>query len=84
MDMNLVDLSHIIHACLVLHNFCEQRNETIYEKMIYETIYEKMITAAIQYDQGFQLSTQVNDYKTDSNEEEGKKVKRVITKSLDP
>lgn len=75
MDMNLVDLSHLIHACLVLHNFCEQRNEMIYEKMI---------TAAIQYNQGFQPSAQVNDYKTDSNEEEGKRVRRVITKSLDP
>ena len=40
MDINLVDLPHVIYVCFVLHNYCEEKNEMIDEKRI---------TAAIQY-----------------------------------
>ena len=34
MDINLDDLTHVIYACFVLHNFCELNNEKIGEDKV--------------------------------------------------
>ena len=75
MDINLNDLPSVVYACFVLHNFCEINNEAIGEQHV---------AAAMQYDQDFQPSTQPNNFRSDCNEAEGKRVRRVLTKFLDP
>ena len=32
MDIDLKDLTHVINACFILHNFCEIRNESISQR----------------------------------------------------
>ena len=34
MDLNIRDLPYVIYACFVLHNFCEEHNETVGEELI--------------------------------------------------
>ena len=75
MDVNLDDLPYVIYACFVLHNFCEANREAISEHNV---------SAAIQYETDFQPPTQPNNFRTDCNEAEGKRVRRVLTKFLDP
>ena len=75
MDINLDELSYIIYACFVLHNFCELKNERIGEEKV---------TAAIDYDKHFQPAVAPNNISTDCNEKEGKKIRRILTKYLDP
>lgn len=75
MDINLDELPYIIYACFVLHNFCELKNERIGEEKV---------TAAIDYDKHFQPAVAPNNFSTDCNEKEGKKIRRVLTKYLDP
>jgi hypothetical protein len=73
MDINLQDLPHVIYACFVLHNFCEDSKETVAERTVMGTI---------QSDNEWQPPTQCNY--TECNEGEGKRVRRVLTKYLDP
>ena len=73
MDINLQDLPHVIYACFVLHNFCADSKETVAERTVMGTI---------QSDNEWQPPTQCNY--TECNEGEGKRVRRVLTKYLDP
>ncbi|KAM9480709.1 putative nuclease HARBI1 [Clarias gariepinus] len=75
MDINLQDLPFVIYACFVLHNFCENCKETVAEHTVLGTM---------QGDKDLQPPTQCNNYLTDCNEGEGKRVRRVLTKYLDP
>lgn len=75
MDINLNDLPSVIFACFVLHNYCEACNETVEDCVVRE---------AIQFDREFQPARENNRYRTDCNEAEGKRVRRVLTKFLDP
>lgn len=74
MDINLQDLPHVIYACFVLHNFCEDSEETLADRSV---------LATIQCDNDLQPPVQHNNYVTDCNDEEGKRVRRVLTKYLD-
>ncbi|XP_046846732.1 putative nuclease HARBI1 [Xenia sp. Carnegie-2017] len=75
MDINLNDLPYVIYACFVLHNFCEMRKEKIGENRV---------LASIAFDKHFQPLSNTNNFITDSNEAEGKRVRRVLTKYFDP
>ena len=75
MDINIHDLPFVIYACFVLHNYCEMNGESISEERV---------RVATYYDRQFQPDTQLNRYITDSNEAEGKRVRRVLTKYFDP
>ncbi|XP_050959494.1 putative nuclease HARBI1 [Labeo rohita] len=68
MDINL-------DACFVLHNFCEANREIIPDQTV---------AAAVQYDRDFQPSTQHHHFRTECNETEGRRVRNVLTKFLDP
>ena len=69
------DLPYVIYACFVLHNFCELSNETISEEQVRSTV---------AYDRDFQLETLRDRQLTSSNEAEGKRVKKIVTKYFDP
>ena len=75
MDVNIHDLPFVIYTCFVLHNYCEVNGEFISEERV---------RAATYYDRQFQPDTQLNRYITDSNEAEGKRVRKVLTKYFDP
>ena len=75
MDINLQDLPHVIYTFFVLHNFCEDSKETVTDHSVLGTI---------QCDNNPQPSTQRNNYITDCTEGGGKRVRRVLTKYLDP
>lgn len=75
MDINLDDLPQVIYACFVLHNFCELNNERIGEDKV---------AAAVDYDKSFQPVVSNNNFRTDCNEAEGKKIRRTLTKFFDP
>ena len=45
MDINIKDLPHVIHACFILHNFCEMRKETVNQQNV---------QAVLKYDKEFQ------------------------------
>lgn len=74
-DINLDDLPSVIYTCFVLHNYCELNNKKISEEQV---------KTAIHYDREFQPAGETNNYRTDSNEAEGKRIRRIITKFLDP
>lgn len=75
MDINLRDLPTVIYACFVLNNYCEASHETV----SYHAQEE-----AMQRERDQQPPTQRNNYTTDCNEAGGKRVRRVLTKYLDP
>ncbi|XP_033973718.1 putative nuclease HARBI1 [Trematomus bernacchii] len=75
MDINLVDLPHVIYSCFVLHNFCEASKEAVDVQSVLGTI---------QAERDLQPPTQSNRYLTDCNEGEGKRVRRVLTAYIDP
>lgn len=75
MDINLDDLPFVIYACFVLHNYCEMNKEPVDEHKV---------SAAIHYDRDFQPPKQANNYRSDCNEAEGKRVRRVLTTFFDP
>ncbi len=75
MDINLDELPYVIYACFVLHNFCELNNERIGE--------DKVATA-VDYDRSFQPVVSTNNFRTDCNEAEGKRIRRTLTKYFDP
>lgn len=75
MDINLSDLPNVIYACFVLHNYCELNNESVNVETV---------RSAINYDQEFQPQTVTNQYITDCNETEGKRIRRILTNYFDP
>ena len=72
-DINLSDLPKVIYACFVLHNFYEVNKEPISD--------ERVRTVMEDY-QASQSSSQCT--LVQSNETEGKHVRRVLTKYFDP
>ncbi|KAM4577098.1 putative nuclease HARBI1 [Odontesthes bonariensis] len=75
MDINLSDLPTVIYACFVLNNYCEACHDTVNHHAQEE---------AMQRERDQQPPTQRNNYTTDCNEAGGKRVRRVLTKYLDP
>ena len=75
MDINLMELPHIIYACFVLHNFCELNNERLSEDKVSPTI---------DYDREFKPSTAAHNYRTECNETEGKRIRKILTQYFDP
>ena len=75
MDINLNELPYVVYACFVLHNFCEIHGERIGEDKV---------TASMDYDKNFQPVTSTNSFRTDCNEAEGKKIRRILTRYFDP
>ena len=75
MNINLDELPYVTYASFALHNFCELNNEKIEVGKISE---------ATEYDMDFQSAVSSNNYATDCNEIEGKRVRRVLTKYFDP
>lgn len=73
MDINITDLPYVIYACFILHNFCEMNSESVSEERV---------RSAIRYDIHFQPNAA--GYRGDSNETQGKKVRRILTKYFDP
>ena len=73
MDINLSDLPTVVYACFVLHNFCEVNKESISDERV---------RAVMEDDQSSQPSIQRTPIQ--SNETEGKRVRRVLTKYFDP
>ena len=45
---------------------------------------EEKVSAAIDYDREIQPTPQVNNFRTDCNEVEGKRVRTVLTRFFDP
>ena len=64
------DLPNVI--CFVLHNYCELNNESVNADTVRSTI---------SYDQP---ETVTNQYMTDCNETEGKRIRRILTNYFDP
>ena len=75
MDINMDELPGVIYACFVLHNYCELKNEKIGEEKV---------ASAINYDREFQPAVVTNNFTTDCNEGEGKKIRRILTRYFDP
>ena len=73
MDINLDDLPTVIYACFILHNYCEVHKETISDEQI---------RIAMEYEQGSQPRNQRTTIQCNDNE--GKRVRRVLTKYFDP
>ena len=70
MDINLDDLPHVIHACFILHNFCEINKESINKQRVAE---------ALKYDAEFQPASQ-GSYHVNNNEGKGKLVRNTFVK----
>ena len=75
MDINIQELPYVIYACFVLHNYCE---------MNHETIGEDQVRQAVHYDSMFQPPTLSSSSISHSNEAEGKRVRRILTRYFDP
>ena len=73
MDINIDELPYVVYACFILHNFCENNNESVSEERV---------RSCMTYDQEFQPVTRT--YKNKSNESGGKKVRRILTNYFDP
>ena len=70
MNVNLDDLTHVIHSCFILHNFCE-----IHKK----PINPQYVTAALKYDSEFQPPTH-SGYKINNNEGNSKRIRNIYVK----
>ena len=68
MDINLNDLTHVIHACFVLHNFFEIR---------IESISQQEVSATIKYVREFHPPRQ-SGYDISTNETGGKKIRQTF------
>ena len=64
MDINIEDLPYVIHACFLLHNFCELHKELVHQNLV---------EAAKKYDNEFQPTNKSFRYQTSNNESTGKK-----------
>ena len=73
MDINLDDLPIVIYSCFILHNYCEVNNEAISDEQVH---------TVMQYEN----ETQPREQRTaiQCNENEAKRVRRVLTKYFDP
>ena len=71
MDINMDELPFVVHACFVLHNFCEINGERIGEDKV---------AASMEYERNFQPVTASNNFRTECNEVEGKKIPRILTR----
>ncbi|XP_028416694.1 putative nuclease HARBI1 [Dendronephthya gigantea] len=74
MDLNLAEVPYVIYACFVLHSYCECNEETVSDDKV---------ASAVAHDKDAQ-PTPTPSYRHESNETEGKRVRRVLTKYLDP
>lgn len=74
MDINLVDLPKVIYSCFVLHNYCESRKDRVAENMVMQSV---------QLERESQPTTRTH-YETASAAAEGKRVRDVLAKYLDP
>ena len=72
MDINFNDLTHVIHACFILHNFCEIRNESISQQEV---------KATIKYGREFQPPRQ-SGYNVGTNELSVKKPDKCLSNIL--
>ena len=71
MDLDLDNIITAIHACFILHNFCEMHNETARDEL----------TRAVQtYDVEFQPPCQPADAMVHNNERGGKSTRQVFMK----
>ena len=68
MVINLNDLTHVIHACFILHNSCEIKNESISQQEV---------EATMKCDREFQSPRQ-SGYDVSTNETGGKKVRQTF------
>ena len=66
MDISLNYLIHVIHACFILHNFCEIGTESISQHEV---------EATIKYGRKFQSPRQ-SGYDVSTNKTGGKKVRQ--------
>ena len=68
MDINIEDLPYVIHACVLLHNFCELHKEPAHQNLV---------EATKKYD--IELKTnKISGYETSNDESTGKKVRRIF------
>ena len=75
MDININELPFVIYACFVLHNYCEEHGEKINEMQL---------STAISFERDYQPMAICNNFRTDCNELEGKRVRRELANFLDP
>ena len=75
MDINLDDFPTVICSCSVLHNYCEINKESISDEQVRTTKNSERESQPRN-----QRATQGSM----SNESEGKRARRVITKYFDP
>ena len=76
MDINTEELPTVIYACFVLHNFCETRKDSIHDDLVQCTI---------EYEREFQPTTEPPRINTSNKSEaDGKKIRKILTKYLDP
>lgn len=71
MEINLDDLPSVIYLCFVLHNFCKENKDSVCEELVRTAVSEE------------QRSQPSADSVIPSNECEGKRARRVLTKYLD-
>ena len=74
MDTKLEHLPATIHACFVLHNFCEVHKEVIHFDNVAETL---------AYEKEFQQLTRVYNPTVHNNERDGKQVRQIFVKYFD-
>ena len=74
-DINIDELPFVVHACFVLHNFCEINGERIGEDKV---------VASMEHERNFQPVTTSNNIRTECIEAEGKKIRRCLTRFFDP
>ena len=68
MDINLNGFTHVIHACFILHSFCEIRNESISQQEVQTTM---------KHDRKFQPPKQTG-HDVSAKETRFKKVKNIF------
>jgi hypothetical protein len=73
MDINMNDLPTVIHACFIMHNYCEANNNPVPPTLLRE---------AELYDRQFQPVTE-NSNMSHSNNTDGKKCRAVFVKYFD-
>jgi hypothetical protein len=71
MDINMKDLPRLVHACFIMHNFCETRNNSLPEVLVEE---------AQTYDRRFQPQAFVPQSQNHSNNTEAKLIRSVFVK----
>ena len=73
-DINLTDLTEVIYACFVLHNYCELKQETNNEQLV---------NAAVAYDQEFQPPSARSNQNNTSNQRHGKTIRDIFVHYFD-